>query len=286
LGLLLAPLLVAESCWVGANYAKRGEVFLLQSRFYYTPNPNMPEREVARAFVNAWGGREAFWDPSGDVTWFVGPRPDRELSPQWERAGLPEYQKDIFPPYIYTPDYTLDSLKSIRQDLWRFRDSSLAPAQRQAALQRAMRKFREYRRSFIQHRPFHYYVTASLHSLMTYLKFTFPAPPPELSSLKHWRLLFIFSLHVAMLVGGGLGLLLLAVRYWPLGAAPAALAAYFTLIYPVVLRLTQQRYLQPAFPFYLLGLAFGVWVLVHYLRTSPRRSQKSSPSSNRSQNPT
>jgi hypothetical protein len=261
--LLLVPFLVAEAAWVGANWYRTGELFLLQSRFYYTPDQHFPAYPAAFAFVNAWGGRECFWDPSGDVAWFTGPSPrNRPFNSRWQHLPLPPYQQDIFPAYLYTEDFNFDSLKSIRHDLWRARDSSLGPAQRQAALQSALRKFRRYRHSFVDKRPFHYWVTASLHSLGTYLKFTFPAYPQQLTGWSDLRLAYVFLLHGAMLAGGLLGLLWLFFQRRPLGALLAGIAAYFTLAYPIALRLTQQRYLNPAYPFYLLGLAALLYLLV------------------------
>ena len=142
--LFCLPFMVLLTPWVVRNYVITGEAILFSKPMYY------PCKKLVIAcgtFLNAWGGDAIWWEGKCKTagTFFYP-------------SGENKYCEYEFPDRAFTPDYDLEDLRILRNQIAIFEED---PTNDSLDIV-ISKKFDELTASYIKHRPFQYYVVAPL----------------------------------------------------------------------------------------------------------------------------
>lgn len=281
----------ADSAWTIRNYKVHGKFIPLTNGVYYPYVGDSYMRHTLE-FVQSWGGAVDLPDPHSALSWFGG-----ILFP-----GEPEVKKyDSIPDYIYTSKFNKDSLYALRIEVKKFMamqkpavDSlcyhddtnwfraftilytPLKPVSRQAAeLQNDIdSKFDRYKNSIEKEKPFLYYVEARIVLLRKFLfenneifltRGQIPGTGGLLVLFYHFYYLFILFFGIA-------GIVLLiwkGIRYNFMILLLCTIPAYTIFIHPFI-RLADNRYLMPAWPFLIACAAYVIMIIYNRICTDKK----------------
>ena len=138
------PLLLLWSPWVIRNYTSTGTLIPFSKPTYY---PCKRLVHSCSEFLSAWGGDPIWWEGNCRTagTFFY----------QIEINSNCEYK---FPEYVFTKDYTLEDLRYLRNQIQLFQHDV-----KNDSMDRAIsNKFDEMTVSFVNNKPFHYFIYAPL----------------------------------------------------------------------------------------------------------------------------
>lgn len=114
--LFAIPFIFFDSIWTIRNYVNEKKIIPLQSSLYarYFPtNGYLKYRE----FIASFGGDAVEWNPNKEGMWF---RTDSQLI----KSNSKRPSDNIFPKFIFNKNFTIDSLKKMREYFWISRDTS------------------------------------------------------------------------------------------------------------------------------------------------------------------
>lgn len=267
--LLLLPFAVTDGWWMQRNWRMHHRVRPLANSLYYPWSVHAPIFNISR-YVRAYGGNHTWWDPTADIRWFnvregplgrQGPRPDRDV--RLPDAALSEH-------------CTIDSLRSLADDMARWSHASTTPDER-LAIGRTMearvdRCIDQYRSD----RPFSYHVLSRFRMLAHLLARSGQEPlfepyrkrdPPFARALILWNDAWYW-----LAMPAGVLMAVLTLWHWrsmdPGINFLSVLLLAGILVHPFVLRLCQGRYLVPMLPFMaVLAIVFAHRIMTHTRRT-------------------
>jgi len=167
--LFFLPLFLFESFWIPRNYLNTGKIIPLQDA--YVPGQDFKYVEgcgvdctgkysvvEVRKLVSAWGGNSLWFVPGTELHWFL-----REKS-NYNFDGYTFQEADIF-----TPEFTIDSLKELKRDLVASYNDSLTFEERYEMDERVVEKSRRYTKSYASAHAFSFYVTSHIKRLKNFL---------------------------------------------------------------------------------------------------------------------
>lgn len=272
--------IVADGTWIYRNYRVHNAFVPLAHGFYF-PYIGDSYMSHEQEFVQSWGGAVDLPDPNSGLSWFGG-----ILFP-----GEKEITKyDSLPGDIYTSKFNKDSLYILRDEVKEFMamqspavDSfyrsvnkdwnkafeilyhplkPVSPAA--AALQNKIdEKFDRYKQSIKSEHPFIYYVRGRLLLLK---KFLFENNGEffkrgQIPGLGKFMIFFNHALYLFILFAGIIGIFLLAwkgIRTNFLYLLLCTIPGYLIFIHPLILKLGDNRYLIPVWPFVIACAAYIV----------------------------
>ncbi len=250
--LFCVPFLVIDGAWTLRNARAHDRFIPLTDGAIYPGIVNSPRYPVMR-FVQAFGGSFVSWDPKAEVRWFGadgGVRPGEHVE---------------LPTDLTATTFNRDSLEQVSRDMRRWlTDTSAQPAHNLlgARISSRMDRFRE---SFILEHPWRYHVFSRLRMTRLFLvrsgtEGLFLHEWPRLDPLAKGYKFLCSVLFMVIQFGGLCGAVVLLVlptqrrRYGWI----AAMALVCVLIFPIGLRMTEFRYLVPAWPWLTLLCCIGV----------------------------
>lgn len=269
--------ILADGAWITRNYKVHDKFIPLSNGIPY-PYVEYSYMSHTLEFVQSWGGAIDLPDPRSAISWFGG-----ILFP-----AEPEVkQYDSIPGYIYTSKFNKDSLYALRKEVKKFMalqkpavdslysntDSDwfksfailykpLKPVSQQAAaLQNDIdNKFDRYKNSIKNEKPFLYYVEARIVLLRKFLfenneTFLRRGQIPGTGNL---LVLFYHCYYLFLVFFGIAGIILLAwqaIRHDLMFFLLCTIPAYTIFIHPFI-RLADNRYLIPAWPFLIVCAAY------------------------------
>ena len=249
--LFLLPFLLVDGAWMVRNYRSYRQVIpLLKSPWY--PESFWPANYFdLMAFCQTYGEDFSYWFPNAGIRWFMGWRNNSFLSPvRWY------VKEDLGPPpgYVYTDKFNLDSVTSVRNLCYRLGNGPvLDSTQRSVISAQIKEKLNRYTRSVREDNPLVYYVWAPVRYTLTFLHGTWGYTFLDDIVQASWpRFLLRLYHYIFVLIPGLIGLVLLIRRGWRrddrLLLIPMAFA-YCVVVYAIVLRHPETRYLAPFYPF-------------------------------------
>lgn len=252
------PFALADGWWTLRNW---------RANHTFSPLTNqglMPEELTngvaghAMSFLQCYGGFYIWWDPGAEIRWYGVWKGGGQLDDEGRQANPP-------PDYAIVPGYTRDSLFALSERVRAL--GGLAPPDSMAELRRINAKFDHYAELYKQQAPFNYHVMSRLRMLGNQVRqhgaeSIIVRPISELPlHLKVFKAMQSFYYLFAYTVGTVAVIMLL----WNWRRAPSFLhiwlpgvVAFTTLIYPIVLRMCEWRYMVHQFP---LALMLGVCML-------------------------
>ncbi len=259
----LLPFLLADGAWMVRNYREYKQVIPLLKEPWYAAGFWPTNYFDMMPFFQAYGEDFSYWFPNTGVRWFMGWGNGNFLQPlRWYEAE----QLSAPPDYIYTPMFTRDSMVQTRALYYELGNNhTLDSVQYRAIETEVGARLRRYTQSIRQEHPLVYYVWAPLRYSANFLNGTWGYHFLDDIVVAQWPRLLLRLYHWLLVMGPGLiGLILLLVRGWKrddrLLIMPLAIG-YCVLVYVVVLRHPETRYLAPFYPFLIL-CAVGVWLSI------------------------
>lgn len=269
--LFLLPFILADGAWMARNYRSYREVIpLLKSPWY--PESFWPANYFdLMAFCQTYGEDFSYWFPNAGIRWFQGWSNNNFLSPvRWY------VKEDLGPPpnYVYTAEVNLDSVTSVRNLCYRLGNGPVLDSiQRSAISAQIKEKLNRYTRSVREDNPLVYYVWAPVRYSLTFLHGTWGYNFLDDIVRTSWpRLLLRVYHYVFVLIPGLIGLLIFTRRGLRQDDRflfiPMAIA-YCLIVYAVVLRHPETRYLVPFYPFLVVS-AVGTFLSVVRFRQAQK----------------
>ncbi len=286
--ILALPFLIFDGLWIGRNYNVHHKFIPLANGIYY-PFIDSSYMKPMFKFVQAWGGADDIPESKSAMSWFGG-----LLFP-----GEPEYKTyDSVPDFVYTKAFNRDSLIQLRiltrnfiaiqkpsidsfyastgkdwNKAFSIFNIGLKPRNEQAAFcqKEVIRRFDTYTESIKKEKPFLYYVKAPL--VFTYDFLYSPgdvvfkrAQIGKLGIFVEW---FFRALYIIIINAGLFGMIVLAIKgfrsnylLWILALIPAS----SILVHPILVRLGDNRYLMPVWPFLIACAACVISSIIIKLR--------------------
>jgi len=279
--------LITDGAWTMRNYNTYHKVIPLANGFYY-PYIGDSYMSHMQEFVQSWGGAVDLPDPNSSLTWFGG-----ILFP-----GEPDIKNyDSLPDNIYTSQFNKDSLWILRDQVRQFMafqkptvDSfylstrknwfkafailyePLKPVSpKAAALQNVIdEKFDRYKASIKSEKPFLYYIKGRIVLLRKFLfenneGFLKRGQIPGLGKLMVSFYLFFYLFLLFTGIAGIILLLWQGLRKNFMLLLLCIIPGYDIVIHPIVLRLADNRYLLPVWPFVIACSAYFIIVVYNKL---------------------
>lgn len=245
--LFMLPFICAESVWVASNYSHHKRfIFLTQSINYPWADKDFV---AVRDFVSAWGG-DAYYEPNAEIFWFEYHRELFNLSTE-------DIQKIKFPQYIYMTKFNYDSLVAVKNYIKLSHDTTLSVNQRNFYQLKVTDKLNQYSQLIKNENPAVYYLYAPVKMLGRFIfqsgsHFWFFRPFSTLNIFEKYIKLFYSMLYWTIIILGSAGcfaIIIKHVRDFNLKFVITFIPLYFILVHPIFLRLPEERYIIPAYPF-------------------------------------
>jgi hypothetical protein len=217
-------------------------------------------------FVQSWGGDMVSWNPDSEMVLFYKMPQINHLPNKYQSfADLPEY--------VFTSAYNADSLEKIKKIYAITEDTTYSGTERMEADRQVTALLRKYRKSFIEEKPFYFYVVAPLRLLP---KFLFHSGSYYLSDLPFAKQnflqkmvkiaysgLYYFTLLIglAFIVYAVANVKQLPVSQWLILLIPL----YIIILCPLVLRRIEYRYFILAYPFLSILACYMLNLLLSYV---------------------
>jgi len=247
--LVLLPFFLIDGAWTIRNFSLYKKVIpFTKSLHYFGENSYYP---YVLTFCSAWGGYR-----SGGQTWL-----------------LPELSKDDFNPNIpddiYTSKFNFDSLRVVRGLIKKVTvDSASVPvAQQNIYTEQIKQKLTLYTQSIKKEKPFLYYIKAPLGLLSAELTINYYSIVFLNNYTIVWSRIFYYFTLIASLVGS----LLILKNFVKLKNAFlfVIIPVYTILIHGLILRVGENRYIVPSYPFIVVCAAYSIYCL--YVRLSSKK---------------
>jgi hypothetical protein len=239
------PFIVFLTPWVIRNYIISKEIILFSKPMYY---PCKKQVISCGNFINAWGGDHIWWEGKcASAGTFFHQRPVNKNC---------EYK---FPDFAFTPDYTLEDLRELRNLMARFQLNT----KNDSLDEYISKRFDELTISYKKHRPFNYYVVAPLFRMKSALiksgsYYIYPRNIP-LIGMK----LFQTALYWFPLFFGGIALFYFGVKRFrdPFMILNIGLPITLLIVLTWVLKMNEWRYFIHFYPILILYMLqlFIMW---------------------------
>lgn len=273
--LFALPFVVAETAWVARNWTVHRAFRPLTNGFWEKSISENPVFPITR-FVMSYGGYYVFWDPEGDINWFM----DRPDGRDGTIAPAPPDDPRI-PEAILCPSFDRDSLELIARDYHRMAYGGVSPAVADSLRREVALRADRYREAFERERPWQYHVVARWRSLKRFIVHSgtervFSRAYENMGGVARALKILWAALFVGSVIGG------LFWSLWSLFRARTvfdrlvpAMVLIGVLIYPVGFRLIEYRYIVATWPFALVMAAIGTGQLADrwFRRSSSSRDR-------------
>ena len=160
-----------------------------------------------------------------------------------------------FPHYLFTSEFNIDSLRNLRKD-WHTLRAGMLDIEAADRLDRDIEsRFWTYAQSFIDERPFHFFVTIRITFMRDFLfiKDSFSPFKQNTIAFKSLRAHFFLSYYI-LLFGFILGIISLLWARNKEGSI-VLLTAFLFMMFHVAMGRVENRYLLPVIPLFAIGLA-------------------------------
>lgn len=256
---IILPFVLVDGAWIARNYKVHQRFVPLNQGILYAAAEHSYMKNLFY-FMEAWGGRITYWEPRSEIRWFFH-------RPIGDDTSVPA--RCPFPSYIYTSAFNADSMKDIQVQTDSVDNFSLPQDVRTAADMRVRARLEVYGNSIKREKPWLYYGYAPVKLVWAFLAHNGRTDPmgPTHTLKDAWvnGVKWFYTInYLFFLVVGMIGIWLQRRQFFKstLHLAVLSLLAFTILIYPVVFRYTEARYLFPAYPVLVLYVGYAISRLI------------------------
>ncbi len=255
--IFLLPFLIFDSIWVYRNYNRHNKIICLQTSTDTVDNENTYMVDMAR-FIKSWGGDNVRWNPKAEITWFDLYGKNNKIKQQSENIKLPGY--------IYTSKFNEDSLIKIKTYMSIYLDTTTNVSEKEKLNKMLSEKLKLYTRSVKDEKPFLYFVKAPIMLFKNFLFHPSKYEKDEKNKRFFKRLTGFYSsfIYLFVIITGLIGLItmLIANFSFDVRIIIPGITVYSLIIFPVIFRMIEYRYLVPVFPFITACSAYFIYQLI------------------------
>jgi hypothetical protein len=251
---ILLPFLILDGIWIYSNYQRHKKIIPFQETFLGPTQSNV-FYEPAFRFVQSWGGDYVWWKEGSHIRFF-GVGTDSLVYSDKDQIQFPEY--------IFTSEYNLDSLKLMNEKLMDLKKAKLDSSDfLEAESQKVYESFNRFSNSIKREKPWVYHVKSRI-SLVHQFLFKSKARNPYYSvgipnifiKIKSYTYIltlimgYLSSFFLIFRIRGNINYIMISGVVW-----------YTFIIHPLILRVIENRYLLPSYPFLILAITLSVYEL-------------------------
>ena len=248
------PLLVALCFWTARNYNVTGKIIPLEDNVQTTQLFAYDARLVAIwDLIGAWGGQITRWSPNSMGEYFL--------------SRKPVTSQEAFSSRMLSSACNFDSIHLLQQNYLRSYDLSLPNEQRLQLAHRVIEQSYRYRKTFINEKPFQYYIVSplALTGKFLYFKTVSYLPFPELAKMKLYqkiiKVFYILFFNV-ILICAAIGAILVLLYENVTAKLLLLYPLFYTFVMIVIFIASEQRYVAPIYPFFVLYAGFFMVKLI------------------------
>ncbi|MBL7938028.1 MAG: glycosyltransferase family 39 protein [Flavobacteriales bacterium] len=253
-GLFLLPFAVLDSAWIVRNYRAHGEFNPLTNEGIMPDEIHGRPLGYIMRFLQSYGGNYIWWEPGADIRWFGMWEGSAAIDNEGRNAKSP-------PAYAYVPGYTKDSLLALSERIRIFESGTLSDPDSLAIIDEINSKLDRYTHLYREGAPFNYHVLSRFR-MIEYLitqngtETLFRTPFAQLPVWRKGFKLFQMGSYFFAYGIGGIAALWMLLR-WRRATSLIAIwvpviVMYMILVYPLVLRMAEWRFIVHVHPLMLL----------------------------------
>lgn len=250
---------LADGAWIIRNYQVKKKFIPLVDDLY--AGYKFPERQKAIInLVHSWGGDIIWWNPKAEIALFINNEATNKTTKSYNSL------KEL-PSYIYTSDYTVDSIKKLQQT-YALLESNAGFLNEDLIKKEnwIIQSCSNYKESFAKEKPFYYHLISRLRLLP---KFIFHSGTYNLSSKsfseqtilgKSFKI-FYTLFYWLILVGGVSSVIYLYLKkeiYIQI-ALVIIVALYTIILCPLILKRIEYRYFVLSYPYLTILTSFFLY---------------------------
>jgi len=236
------PFIILDGLWLYRNYQKYNGFYPLSRTIYYTGLEDKYTLSMFH-FMNAYGASVCWWQPAGETAYFI--RKNKTLESISSRA--------------HTKICNADSFSLLRTLVRDIDDHPENTEQNKIKNQMAIALFDRCTEAIKKEKPFLYHIESRLRYFVQFIFHwgtdnLFDRLDKDLNTFSFSIKMLYTLLYVFVICFGLVGCIFLFIRA---NQNPALLfltltSLYFVMVFPLVLKMDEYRYLAPAYPFLLL----------------------------------
>jgi hypothetical protein len=255
--------LLADSFWLIHNEQKHDKFIFLQGAMQTSPELDSNYYKPLFKFIQSYGGDFIYWKKNADIRWF-----GVDESHNLYESYPPEMENIQIPDHIFTSRFNKDSLLEIRHRISLIKKNRSLPwdSARRANEIYIRERLEEYGNSIRSEKPFLYHIKARLS--ITKIFFINSRANNPFSQRENIFVAFLnhfYSFYyLAIIFLGLLGCAVLSfysIKRRHFLIFPA-IPVYTVAVHALLLRLIENRYFIPAYPFLLACAAFFILFVI------------------------
>lgn len=250
----LIPVAIFETAWVVRNWKANHEFNPLTNQGMMPDWISKSTRGHVMDFVRGYGGNYIWWEPGADIRWYGEWMSEAAVDDEGRKATEP-------PPDAYVPGYDRDSLLLISERVRQIHAGGLSPQDSTATTEWVKSTLIRYGRMHREAAPFSHHILSRARMLRYILaqsgcEFLFDLPFDQLPLWKKgFKLIQVALFAFAMIAGA----VFAANSLWHWRHARTVLALwvpivaiYMIVVYPLVLKMSEHRWVAHVYPLWLL----------------------------------
>ncbi len=261
LAAFLIPFLLVDGIWTVRNYKVHQGFYPLTTSLYFA-STNESYLGALFQFLHAYGGSIVWWEPGADITYF---KPLTQANQKKLKVQPPAY--------IYTTEFTPDSLLSVKNKIALIDNPETDSVQRMELTVQVKEQLNRYTQSIKKEKPILYYFASRIKVCKTFFLHSgtynlFNQASSELNVVKFFFKVIYSLLYLAVAGLGVLGLVIILFRTrQDLNLLFFALCSiYAGFSFPLLLKLDEYRYFVTAYPLFLIAGIFASMSIFGFLK--------------------
>jgi len=268
------PIMAFEAYWLPRNYDIHKAIHPFHNGFLYPGTELTPQRHVFD-FVKAFGGNTTRYEPTAEIRWF-------NIRESREGQSKPLKDKNVMlPSFVTTPDYGMDSLAELAAMMDLYQRPGISAQEKEQLRSKIIERADRYTASFIQHKPFHYFIWAPVLLIKKFYIHSYPVFNlgfGELNIVQKTIKILLTMVYLVIIVTGNLAAAccLFKRRNGELTGILSFVVFFTLMFYPVITRFIEYRYAAQAYPATILMSFYALYWF--YLLVAGNLNESSSSS--------
>lgn len=241
------PLILSLALWTSRNYKVSGKIIPLEDNVHEVQVFAYDARLLSIwDLIGAWGGQITRWSPNSMGEYFLS---RQQITSQ-----------EAFSERMLNSQCNFDSIKSLQQNYIQSYDRKISFEKRLVLAHRVTEQANRFKRAFKNEKPFQYYIVSplALTGKFLYFKTVSYLPFPELAKMSFMQKAIKFGYIIffnLMLLGAALAAIWVIISGHTNARLLLLYPLFYTFVMIVIFIASEQRYVAPIYPFFVLYAA-------------------------------